>query len=184
MKYSIIKIAALSTFMGISSLAFAQSNTSVDPACIIKNTDGSQNIDKVKCPDGMTVGAASSANPVTPDTTASTTPMDKSIIVPAESFNGAKVISANDFIGKRVYTKAGEDVGEVNDLILTDNGSIQAVVLGVGGFLGIGEKDVAITMASIDMAPEGSSIRLVVDSTKEQLTAAPAYNRVTRTYIN
>jgi sporulation protein YlmC with PRC-barrel domain len=109
--------------------------------------------------------------------------MAKTMIVPPESFSGATVISANDFIGKRVYSRAGDDIGEVNDLIMTGNGGVQAVVLGVGGFLGIGEKDVAISMASIDMTKDGSAVRLVVDGTKEQFNAAPAYDRTTRTYL-
>jgi sporulation protein YlmC with PRC-barrel domain len=93
------------------------------------------------------------------------------------------VISASDFIGKRVYTKAGEDIGEVNDLIMTDNGSVRAVILGVGGFLGIGEKDVAVAMAAIDVTQDGSTSRLVVDGSKEQFNAAPKYDRSTRTYL-
>jgi hypothetical protein len=69
-------------------------------------------------------------------------------------------------------------------LIMTDNGSIRAVILGVGGFLGMGEKDVAVSMNAINMAQDGSNVKLVVDGSKEQFNAAPKYDRSKRTYIN
>jgi sporulation protein YlmC with PRC-barrel domain len=106
------------------------------------------------------------------------------LIVPADRFQNAKVVAASDFIGQRVYTRSGEDIGEVNDLIVTDNGAVQAVILGVGGFLGVGEKDVAVTMQAIQIQSEGESTRLVVDASKEQLTSAPDFDRAKRTYQN
>ena len=182
MRKNLLATASIAGMLLLSGQAFAQTPAGVDPACMMKNSDGTQTVDKAKCPDGMKVGAAATEAPA-PDTTASTTPMTHTLIVPSESFSGATVISANDFIGKRVYSKAGDDIGEVNDLIMTGDGSIQAVVLGVGGFLGMGEKDVAVSMASIDMAKDGNAVKLVVDGTKEQFNSAPAYDKTTRTYI-
>jgi sporulation protein YlmC with PRC-barrel domain len=182
MQKTFLTIASVAGVLMLSTGAFAQAAAGVDPACIMKNADGTETVDKTKCPDGMKLGAGDAAT-AAPDTTASTTPLANTMIVPPESFSGATVISANDFIGKRVYSRAGDDIGEVNDLIMTGNGGIQAVVLGVGGFLGIGEKDVAISMASIDMAKDGETVRLVVDGSKEQFNAAPAYDRTTRTYL-
>jgi sporulation protein YlmC with PRC-barrel domain len=177
---------ALTTTMLSAVPAFSQTAAGVDPACMVKNADGTETVDKVKCPDGMKIGGASTTEATTTDTkVANPTATDgTALIIPADSFAGAKIISANDFIGKRVYSKAGDDIGEVNDLIMTDNGSIRAVVLGVGGFLGMGEKDVAVSMNAINMAQDGSSVKLVVDGTKEQFNAAPKYDRSKRTYIN
>jgi sporulation protein YlmC with PRC-barrel domain len=182
MKNKFLSAGSVAALLMLSTAAFAQTNAGVDPECILKNADGTETVDKTKCPDGMKVGAGD-ATTTAPDATASTAPVAKTLIVPPESFNGASVISANDFIGKRVYSRAGDDIGEVNDLIMTGNGGIQAVVLGVGGFLGMGEKDVAVSMASIDMTKDGEAVRLVVDGTKEQFAAAPAYDRTTRTYL-
>lgn len=188
MQNKFLILASVAGTLMMSTGAIAQSAAGVDPACIMKNTDGTETVDKTKCPDGMKVGAGTTTAPATggaaaPDATASTAPMANTMIVPPESFSGASVISANDFIGKRVYSRAGDDIGEVNDLIMTGNGGIQAVVLGVGGFLGIGEKNVAVSMASIDMTKDGDAVRLVVDGTKEQFTAAPSYDATTRTYL-
>jgi sporulation protein YlmC with PRC-barrel domain len=209
--YTTIALASLA-FTALAQPAFAQTSSAADPACIVKNADGSETVDKIKCPDGLkpaAPGAASETAPATdstatqstttapeavtpdqeaaPDSTASTTPvpsLSNDVIVPADRFANARVMTASDFIGKRVYTKSGEDIGEVNDLIVTDNGAVQAVILGVGGFLGLGEKDVAVTMQSIEMQTDGSSSKLVVDASKEQLTNAPGYDREKRTYLN
>ena len=74
--------------------------------------------------------------------------------------------------------KDWSDVGEVNDVVLDWDGSIKAVVLGVGGFLGVGEKDVAIEMSSLRRVRESSDSNdwfLVVNSSKDLLSNAPAY---------
>jgi hypothetical protein len=66
----------------------------------------------------------------------------------------------------------------VNDLLLDKTGNIQAVVVG-GGFLGIGSKDVALTMASFDLVrgTNGQSPKLKVSMTKDELTQAAAFER-------
>ena len=86
-------------------------------------------------------------------------------------------ILANDLIGARVHSPADEAVGDINDLIVNLDGSIEGVVIGVGGFLGIAEKDVAVEMAALSVAtdPESGAVRLVLNATREDLDAAPAF---------
>ena len=170
-----------------STYASAQT-VKVDPACVTKNTDGTEKVDMAKCPDGKTMGtAATTTAPAAGSdvtTTASTAPMKKDdLIISSDALNGAKMMSANDFIGKTVYTRANENIGEVNDVILSQNG-VNAVILGVGGFLGLGEKNVAVSMSSIEIAKDGSSSKLIVDATKEQLNSAPKYDASMRKYMN
>ena len=208
---SLLMITVLAPLM-FSTTAFAQTDNAVDPACMMKNADGTQTVDKTKCPDGKKMGAAaqlpadttqkaaetaktpdvapkSSAAASTtnaaadPTVTASTSPAKGDILVSPDKMTGAKILSANDFIGKTVYSRANENVGKVDDIILSENG-VQAVVLGVGGFLGMGTKDVAVMLSSIDITKDGSSTKLVMDTTKEQLKAAPTYDPKVRTYIN
>lgn len=179
----------------LAAPVFAQTNTATDPACIITNADGTNSIDRAKCPDGLKPSASATGSAAGGDQMNATTSGSNAaapavsggagdLIVSADRFKNVKVMAASDFIGKRVYTRAGDDIGEVMDLIVTDNGAVQAVVLGVGGFLGIGEKDVAVTMQAIEMQPEGETTKLVVDASKEQLNNAPDYDRQTRTYLN
>jgi len=195
-KANILASAALFSALALSAAAMADDIANADPACVITNADGSKALDTTKCKDGKPMAAndtmapadGTAANTGTTTgtdatTTSSTTPTGSNLIVPPESMTGARVMTASDFIGKRVYSKAGDDIGEVNDLFVTDKGNVQAVVLGVGGFLGIGEKDVAVSMGAIEMVQDGNAVRLVVDTTKDQLQAAPAYDRSKRTYI-
>jgi hypothetical protein len=59
----------------------------------------------------------------------------------------------SDFQGKAVYGTDGESIGEINDVLVSQDGSVNAVIIGVGGFLGIGEKDVAVDMTALELGP-------------------------------
>ncbi len=63
-------------------------------------------------------------------------------------------ISVNDFMGQAIYTSDNQSIGEINDLLVEDNGGVVAAVVGVGGFLGIGEKNVAIPFDKITITRE------------------------------
>ncbi len=56
---------------------------------------------------------------------------------------------ASKLIGTRVTGANNESIGEINDVLMDQNGRAHAVIIGVGGFLGIGEKDVAIPMTAL-----------------------------------
>jgi len=59
-------------------------------------------------------------------------------------------IMASDLIGTRVVSANNESIGDVNDVLLDRNGQVMAAVVGVGGFLGIGEKNVAVPFNSLE----------------------------------
>ncbi|MBQ0823520.1 PRC-barrel domain-containing protein [Microvirga sp. HBU67558] len=59
-------------------------------------------------------------------------------------------VMASDLIGTKVVSANNESIGDINDVILDRNGQIMAAVVGVGGFLGIGEKDVAVPFKSLE----------------------------------
>lgn len=85
-------------------------------------------------------------------------------------------VSANDYIGKAIYNGENNSIGDVNDLILEQNGGIAAVVVGVGGFLGIGEKNVALPMSKVTMnRDDNNQVRLTTTETAEMLKAAPEF---------
>jgi hypothetical protein len=58
---------------------------------------------------------------------------------------------ASPLIGANVTNMANETVGEINELILDKDGKVAAVVVGVGGFLGIGEREVALGYKSLNI---------------------------------
>jgi len=59
---------------------------------------------------------------------------------------------ASKLIGTTVVSTNNESIGDVNDVILGRDGQVMAVVVGVGGFLGIGEKNVAVSFQSLEFA--------------------------------
>ncbi|MGE0500841.1 MAG: PRC-barrel domain-containing protein [Rhizobiaceae bacterium] len=89
---------------------------------------------------------------------------------------------ASNLIGETVYNGTGDDaanIGDVNDLVIDGEGQVQAVVVGVGGFLGIGEKNVALEYATLDWAEENGDRWIVVSATQEQLEALPEFDTTT-----
>lgn len=86
-------------------------------------------------------------------------------------------ISANTYIGQPVYNAADKSIGSINDLILEKDGGITAAVIGVGGFLGIGEKWVAVPFENIAVTqmPDSGEVKLTTTETAEGLQAAPEF---------
>jgi hypothetical protein len=83
---------------------------------------------------------------------------------------------ASDLMGATVYSPNDETIGDISDLIVKQDGMITGVVIGVGGFLGIGQKNVALDLKSFSMTPEeDGDMRLVLNSTREELEAAPEF---------
>jgi len=87
---------------------------------------------------------------------------------------------ASTIIGRSVYSSAdpqSDNIGDVNDLIVDEKGAVTHAVVGVGGFLGIGEKNVAVPFDQLKVMEENGDFRLVYAATKEQLESAPAFDR-------
>lgn len=102
-------------------------------------------------------------------------------------------LSASDVIGARVYVSEAaidadaysgvqegwNDVGEVNDIILGRDGTVDAVLVDIGGFLGMGERQVAVDMAALkvvqDDATDADDWFLVLQSDRAMLEGAPEY---------
>ncbi|WP_238368023.1 PRC-barrel domain-containing protein [Mesobacterium pallidum] len=82
----------------------------------------------------------------------------------------------DEIVGTRVYDANGEWIGEVNSLVETD-GTISEAVIDVGGFLGIGEKPVAVSIADllIEREAEGDTFRISINATEDELKAMPEY---------
>ena len=128
--------------------------------------------------DSMTPAPDSSAATPAPDAT------DQTAATVAPSGQNVTFINqqdvdqwmASNLIGSTVYNSADESLGDINDVLLTENGQVEAVVIGIGGFLGIGEKNVAITFDQIQKTTDADgNPKLVLNASKEQLDQAPAF---------
>ena len=85
-------------------------------------------------------------------------------------------ISASELLDENIVNAANESVGDVNDVILDANGKVASIIVGVGGFLGMGEKDVALSFDQLSFARDNDNGLVVsTNATKESLQAAPAY---------
>jgi hypothetical protein len=102
----------------------------------------------------------------------------------AEAPGGAQFLSkqasddwlATNLIGQSVYNAQNEDIGSINDLVTDQSGKIVAVLIGSGGFLGLGEKDVALRFEDLKLArDENDSVKIIADVNKETLASAPDY---------
>jgi len=85
------------------------------------------------------------------------------------------VLPVSDYYNQSVYDAKDNKIGDINDLLLDKEGKVNAVILGVGGFLGAGEKNVALPFNDIKFTEKDGKHYLVMDTTKEALNSAPGY---------
>ncbi len=100
-----------------------------------------------------------------------------------EKQNNTEVLGT-DFIGTLVTDKGGQQVGKIANLVFDQNGRIELAIIGVGGFLGVGEKDVAVPFDSVKSEVVNGKHVFVIDATKDQLKAAPTYQTLSGQALN
>lgn len=93
----------------------------------------------------------------------------------------AKGFLASNMIGEAVMTGEGdsaEEIGDINDILVDRDGAVKAVIIGVGGFIGLGEKEVAVEFDRLSfVSAQDDQLRVVSDVSKQELEAAPGYER-------
>jgi len=123
-------------------------------------------------------GAGGSAGDDTPRTRRATTGTAAET-VRAGGDIAATVLDQQDvqgILGRQVLSSAGQDMGRVIDIVVDRNGQVRAAVIDFGGFLGVGNRKVAIDWNALHFAPTGSKYdRITLDLTREQVSAAPEY---------
>ena len=97
------------------------------------------------------------------------------------SDNPLMQMTAGDLIGKSVVNQEGDEVGEIQDIVIgTSDKAVQAIV-SVGGFLGIGDKSVAVAFDELQQQDE-ESVLLSSGATVEELKQRPAYDEASGDY--
>ena len=85
---------------------------------------------------------------------------------------------ASNVIGATVYSQDDQSIGDINDIILSPEGQPSQVIVGVGGFLGMGEKDVVLDMSKLKMAAtDNGNLKIIVQTTPEELKNMPAFTK-------
>ena len=94
-------------------------------------------------------------------------------------------IPVSDVYKQSIYDPKDNKVGDVNDLLVDKDGRIGAAIVGVGGFLGAGEKNVAVPFNALKLTEKNGKRYLVMDTTKEALNNASGYtfDRSTKQWV-
>ncbi len=87
----------------------------------------------------------------------------------------ASSLTVTDWYKQDVYNPSNTKIGEIMDVLVGSNGQVNAVIVGVGGFLGAGEKDVAVNFNSIQKTMKDNKVYLTMDTTKDALKSAPGF---------
>ena len=96
-------------------------------------------------------------------------------VLAADNMQSADEYRTSQIVGANVYNDANENIGTVEDIVLKPDGSMDEVVLSVGGFLGIGEKFVAVPFKDLKLGRDGDNLKVSAAGTKETLKAHPDY---------
>jgi len=97
--------------------------------------------------------------------------------VEASAPANAMTLRASQLKGKNVETPTGEKLGDVKEIVLDPaNARINYVVLSVGGFLGVGDKHVAVPWEAIKLMKDGDKEKATLNITKEKLGQAPEFH--------
>jgi sporulation protein YlmC with PRC-barrel domain len=89
--------------------------------------------------------------------------------VPSSSF------TVTDWYKQDVYDQSNTKIGQIMDVLVGQDGQVSALIVGVGGFLGAGEKDVAVSFNTVKATKKDNKIYLTMNTTKDALKAAPGF---------
>ena len=89
--------------------------------------------------------------------------------LPADSW------TITNYYKQDVYDKGQNTVGKIDDVLTDKSGKITALMVGVGGFLGVGEKDVALPFTAVHSEKKNNKWYLTVAETKDSLKSAEGY---------
>ena len=80
-----------------------------------------------------------------------------------------------NFYKQSVYDPSDNEIGDVDDALIDKEGRVTALIIGVGGFLGMGEKDLAAPFSSVRASEKNNKWYLVLNTNKEALKTAPGF---------
>jgi sporulation protein YlmC with PRC-barrel domain len=117
-----------------------------------------------------TTDPAQPAEPATAEAEPAASPPPSEAVIPAQA---AGDVRAEKLIGMTVYDTNGDKVGQVKDILFSEDGKATGVVLSVGGVLGLGAKQVGLQWSEVDIQPDAEVAK--VQYNKDQLEAAPDF---------
>lgn len=94
-------------------------------------------------------------------------------------------VTVTDWYKQDVYDPNNKKIGQIMDVLVDGSGKVNTLIVGVGGFLGAGEKDVAVPFEAIERTTMNDKMTLVMNTTKDSLKSAPGfkYDRTTTSWV-
>ena len=86
-----------------------------------------------------------------------------------------EAMTVTDWYKQNVYDPNENKIGDIKDVLVDKSGKIVALIVGVGGFLGAGEKDVAVPFEAVHPTMKDKKWWLVINTTKDSLKGAPGF---------
>jgi sporulation protein YlmC with PRC-barrel domain len=134
----------------------------------------------------LTCGAVAAYAQTAPPTAPSPSGAPAPAATPAErtvstgDFNVSGDMSASALIGTKVRNDKKEAIGKIDDIYIDKEAQLKVVVISVGGFLGVGSKDVAVKWSDLTFGQDETSLMITTSLTKDALMALPDYTKAER----
>lgn len=131
----------------------------------------------------LTCGAVAAYGQAPPPTTPTkpAAPVERTVSTGDFNVNGDMAASA--LIGAKVRNANQETIGKIDDIYLDKDATIKTVIISVGGFLGLGSKEVAVKWSDLTFGRDDKSLMLTTSLTKDALMAMPDYAKAERRQV-
>jgi sporulation protein YlmC with PRC-barrel domain len=121
---------------------------------------------------GLTTVALSGAVAAqTPSTTGVATPLQAQVM----SAVPQNTTTVTNWYKQDVYDSSDQKIGAINDVLLNNDGKVEAFIVSIGGFLGLGEKDVAVPFSAVHATQKNGKWMLTMNANKDSLKDAPGF---------
>ncbi len=84
-------------------------------------------------------------------------------------------VTVTDYYKQNVYDPSNNKIGEIQDVLVSNDGRIEAFIIGIGGLLGAGEKDVAAPFDAVKATQKDGKWTLTMNASADQLKSAPGF---------
>ena len=97
----------------------------------------------------------------------------------------SKDFTVTNYYKQDIYDRSDNKIGTIDDVLIDKNGAVTALMISVGGFLGMGEKTVATKFNAVQMTKKNEKWYLTMDANKDDLKKAPGYkyDRTATTWV-
>lgn len=188
-KYLITSVSTMALLFGAASLASAQTSTS--PSAQDPASPGAGAIQKegtMQRDPAMQQRRSTETMPGASGGMGSSSSMDsatyKSYSENKDTLAGASIaggFTADQLIGADVLNASGDSIGEIEDLVVDTNNQVSKAIVGVGGFLGMGTKNVTLDIAELKQGTDQKGFLSTM--TKEELKTLPEYKKESGNWV-